>query len=137
MTTKFLRNVDTGVIFGYNDIIAQQPWMVPYEEEEGEAISEAIQPAVEDIPVKTEIKITAEISAERSAEVLRWEFRKNDGPVLRDVVKLANMLKVNMDSLENFNPGPSDLWERCGNNYNPISIKAAVSEFKVRAKNGE
>ena len=112
-----MRNKVTGVIFGWTEALSQQSWMEPYDP----AIEVAIQPEQEE-PI--EIK---------EPEPPRWDFRKNDGPVYRDVVKLANSKEVSLDDIDTFNPGPSDFKVK----YSNMSVKSAVSEFKIRAKDGE
>ena len=117
---KLLRNKETGAIFGWADQLSKQSWMEPYDPATNVVIAKEEEP-----------EVVVEIKEE--PEQPRWDFRKNDGPVYRDVVRLANKKEVSLDDIDTFNPGPSDFKVK----YSNMSVKSAVSEFKIRAKDGE
>ena len=122
---KLLRNKITGVVFPYNDIIAKQAQMEPYDPEEA---------VVKEKPVKKEVIVEQKPEPEVVEEPFpEWEARAKDGPVLRDVIKLANRKRIDIGSLEKFNPSPSDFKAE----YSRMAVKAAVSEFKQRVLDGE
>lgn len=128
MKQRYLRNMNTGVVFLWNPIIAEQPEMIDWSP--GEPEEEAIVMPQEEESV---VELTVQSSGE-DQEFKPWTYRDNDGPVYRALVGLANKSMVTLETLESFNATPSSFGNK---KFNYISIKAAVSEFKRRALEGE
>jgi len=126
--TKLLRNTMTGVIFPFSDTLEKQLWMEPYNPKE--AVNEPTE-KTESIKIISE-EINKELTKEE-VPFVEWEHRSDDGPVYRSLIKLANRKMITMDNINTFNPSFGDFKEK----FNPVAVKAAISEFKIRALNGE
>jgi len=125
--TRFLKNINTGVVFVYNERIAQQPDLIDYEpeevnvEEEAEAIQEP-QPEVE----------------QQEEIFVEHKIKPGDGPMMEDVIHMANERKVTASTLDEFHLTPKDFRGMKGRgHYSPTPLRLAVMEFKRRVLAGE
>jgi hypothetical protein len=116
---RYLKNMETGVVFVFSKAIVDQPNMIPYDPEE-ENEEEAVE---EEEPVDLYAGVPFS----------EYKAEETDGPVFKDVVKLANAKQVTLSKLAKFNPRPADFKAH----YASGPIKMAVAELKRRVLPGE